>query len=293
MQNPTTPTPASYVVRLSGALAALLGRAESAELPEDDLRGSLKKAGLITYPSPLLEGLLAGELPDVFAAKVLPQLDPTDLAMFGRVGKASRAAVVSSGLPRAGASGGVLLRLNEFLGSVQRLTWAGANDCPCVARVCALAAAGGHLDVLKWARGHGCSWEEDLVGECCALAAQGGHLEVLKWLREQDCQWDVMTCAQAAAGGHLDLLKWVRDYGCPWEETTEGGDLDCCAVAARGGHLEVLTWLWENDCPWDGGWTCASAAAGGHLEVLKWARAHGFTWDARTRRRPVRPGTTT
>jgi hypothetical protein len=34
-----------YVVRLSGALAALLGRAEGVELPEDDLLGCCGRRG--------------------------------------------------------------------------------------------------------------------------------------------------------------------------------------------------------------------------------------------------------
>jgi hypothetical protein len=117
---PPTPTPNSYVVRLAGALAALLGRAEGAELPEDDLMGWLETAELITYPSPLLGGL-HGELAEVLAAEVLPRLGPVDLAVFGRVGSASRAAVVASGLPRAGVQEGGPLRLKEFCRSVQRL----------------------------------------------------------------------------------------------------------------------------------------------------------------------------
>jgi len=40
-----------HVVRLSDALAALLGRAEEgAELSEDGLLGGLRQQGLITYP---------------------------------------------------------------------------------------------------------------------------------------------------------------------------------------------------------------------------------------------------
>ena len=124
-----TPTPASYVVRLSGALAALLGQPEGAELLEDNLLGWLRATGLITYPSPLLGGLL-GELAKVLAAEVLPRLDSTDLALFGRVGPASRAAVVASGLPRAGETEGVPFQLNPFVGSVERLAWAKANGCP-------------------------------------------------------------------------------------------------------------------------------------------------------------------
>jgi hypothetical protein len=47
-----------YVVRLSGALAALLGPAEGAELPEDDLLWRLREWEQITYPSPLLRPLI-------------------------------------------------------------------------------------------------------------------------------------------------------------------------------------------------------------------------------------------
>jgi len=100
------------------------------------LLGRLRESGLITYPSPLLEGLRGGELPEVFAAKVLPRLDFTDLAMFGRVGKASRTAVVSSGLPRAGATMEVPLQLEQVVGSVERLAWARENGCPLVPQTC-------------------------------------------------------------------------------------------------------------------------------------------------------------
>jgi hypothetical protein len=126
------PSPTSYVVRLSGALAALLG---DVELLEDELLGWLRAQGLITYPSPLLEGLLGGELPEVFAAKVLPQLDPTDLALFARAGPASRAVVVPSGLPRAGTSEGGPLKLKKLC-TVEGLAWAEDNGYPGVPRTC-------------------------------------------------------------------------------------------------------------------------------------------------------------
>jgi hypothetical protein len=78
-----------YVVRLAAALAALLGRAEGAELSEDELLGWLRAKGLITYPSPLLVGLLEG-LPEIIAAEVLPRLDPTDRAFVAQVGRGCR-----------------------------------------------------------------------------------------------------------------------------------------------------------------------------------------------------------
>jgi len=284
-------SPDHYVVRLSGELAALLGRAEGAELPEDELLGRLREWGLITYPSPLLRPLL-DEWPDVLEAEVLTRLDPTDIAMFARVGPASRAAVVASGLPRAGTNGSALLNLEKFVGSVQRLAWAKANDCPWFAVTCAYVARGGHPEVLRWAREHGCDWDEETCAEaargghlevlmwarghgcpwmgvdedddaytmnCCTCAAANGHLEVLKWLREQDCQWDEGTCAWAAHGGHLEVLKWAREHGCPWVEDIENLGRGCCTQAAMGGHLEMLKWLRQHHCPWDA-LTCACAA---------------------------------
>ena len=53
-------------------------------------------------------------------------------------------------------------------------------------------------DILQWLLEHDCPMEEDT----CPTAALHGHLEVLKWAREHGCVWDE-TCASAAQGGHL------------------------------------------------------------------------------------------
>jgi hypothetical protein len=50
-------------------------------------------------------------------------------------------------------------------------------------------------------REQGCPWDE------CNGAAAGGHLEVLQWAREYDCPWGEETCATAAQGGHLEVLR--------------------------------------------------------------------------------------
>ena len=200
---------------MSAALAALLVRAEGAEVWEDELLGRLRGEGLITYPSPLL-GRLLERLPEVLAAEVLPRLPPTDLAMVARVGPASRAAVMSSVLLSAGLNVGLPFKLEEFVRSAERLAWARANDCPWVAATCALAAAGGRLDVLRWAREHG-------------------------------CDWDAATCAGAAYNGHMAVLMWAREHGCPWAEGEEGEEEDaytmnCCALAGRApGGVDVAS----------------------------------------------------
>ncbi len=58
----------------------------------------------------------------------------------------------------------------------------------------------------------------------CAMAAHGRHLEMLKWACVNGCEWDLETCMQAAKGGHLHVLK--RAWG-------NGGecDYDTCAKA--------------------------------------------------------------
>ena len=101
------------------------------------------------------------------------------------------------------------------------------------------AAERGCLGTLKslHRRGH-VTFDEDL----CALAAQGGHLEVLKWLHENGYPWNEDTCELAARHGHLGVLQWARANGCPWDEGT-------CAAAARGGHTEALAWARKKGCP--------------------------------------------
>ncbi|KAG5190200.1 hypothetical protein JKP88DRAFT_175935 [Tribonema minus] len=82
----------------------------------------------------------------------------------------------------AAASAGDLASLAP-LHAACRATGGGGHD----ADVCAAAAAGGHMDVLRWARGAGCAWDERV----CAQARANGHLEVLRWAVSQRCPCDV------------------------------------------------------------------------------------------------------
>ena len=280
--------PDRYVVRPAGVLADILG---SAEFGEAELLLRLRELGLITYPSPLLGGLLE-RLPEVLVAEVLAQLDPTDMVVFGQVGRGCRAAVVAFGVPQEeevegwsddsddeGTQGGpLLLRVGNFVGSIERLAWAKAGGCPWDESTCALAAEGGHLEVLQWAREHGCDWTE----HTCFGAARGGYLDVLRWAHEHGCPWSASTCANAALGGYLHVLQYARENGCPWDSWT-------CTYAAMYGQLEVLKWAREHHCPWtkDTGYY---AAAHGHLDVLRWAREHGCPWTAATRDRAATKG---
>ncbi|MDC1215742.1 ankyrin repeat domain-containing protein [bacterium] len=77
-----------------------------------------------------------------------------------------------------------------------------------------IAARGGHLEVLHWARANGCPWNSGTFMN----AAKSGHLEVLQWLRANSCPWEEYTCAGAAEYGNLEVLQWLRANGCPWSE---------------------------------------------------------------------------
>jgi hypothetical protein len=195
---------------------------------------------------------LVEDFPDLFQKEVLERLYPVDRALLARTGSAVRTAVKHSDLARVGGSAEeARVGIAAFCQSLPTFVWAAANGCQWqFTKTCETLAEGGHLDVLRWAREHGCPWDEDT----CACAADAGHMEVLRWV--------VLTCAKAAGGGHLEVLKWAREHHCPWEGATETIETDCCARAAVGGHLEVLKWLWAHDCPWDS-FTCSSPLRAG------------------------------
>ena len=225
-------------------------------------------------------GVLASELPCAGTRVGLGPLNPADQARLAEAVQAfdpdagysqlevlgSLGYVEASDVPRAGRV--VRLELSAFCTSAGRLAWAKAGGCRWNELTCGLAAQGGHLEALKWARELECPWLETRM---CVYAARGGHLDVLKWLREVDCPWNAQTCQLAAAGGHLATLQWARENDCPW-------DIWTCHAAAEGGRLKTLKWARDVSCPWDE-LTCEFAVGGGHLEVLQWAREHGCEWD--------------
>ena len=58
---------------------------------------------------------------------------------------------------------------------------------------------------------------EGFAKSLCNVWARGGHLAVLKWARAHGCPWDEMTFSGAALNGHLEVLQWPRAHGCPWD----------------------------------------------------------------------------
>lgn len=118
----------------------------------------------------------------------------------------------------------------------------------------AFAIQGGHLDMLKYAVGNGCS----LIHDAYVDAAEYGHLDILEWLVENGEkhgaeEWDpvhysfgfpVKTCLchKAALGGHLDVLEWAVRSGCVLFQET----VVVLRDMVNGDNLEAVTWLVEN-----------------------------------------------
>ena len=42
----------------------------------------------------------------------------------------------------------------------------------------------------------------------------GGHLDVLKWLRQHGCPWDGWTIQKATEEGNFELRDWAVKHGC-------------------------------------------------------------------------------
>lgn len=177
-------------------------------------------------------------------------------------------------------------------------------------RTCSLAAHWGHLDVLMWARKHGCPWG----WEVCDMAAEGGHLDALKWAHANGAPWSARLWACATRSGSIEILDWIAannlvddrhahdgsdrngnriTYGRSKGAVHSGGDSNnfggVCVQAARLGRIDMLEWARAHDCEW-GPNVCAKAARHGHIEVLEWLRARGCPWDRGTYYAALRGG---
>ena len=205
-------------------------------------------------------------------------VDPADLARLPSVSRAMRDAVAATGL-RFGELHELQAVHLGCVRAVQRLQWRDLlseqeylcqvlargghleelkeflrKGAPCYEDMFSLAAEGGNLEMLQWARANGCPLDSsDPI--MCRLAAESENLDMLQWVRANGCVWGEATCARAAQGGYLEVLKWAHENGCPWSDRT-------CMAAAEFGHLEVLQLLHENGCPWKEE-TCAMASSSG------------------------------
>ena len=120
----------------------------------------------------------------------------------------------------------------------------------------------GSVALVKWALVEGCPREDDLSRTMAQVAAAHGHLELVKWLcGEGGFAIDTWVMKRAAIGGHLELVQWLRAGGCPWSAWI-------CYHAVNEGHVEVLRWARENGCPWNYVTLIRAAAKFGYKDDL-------------------------
>ncbi|KAG5181340.1 hypothetical protein JKP88DRAFT_196005 [Tribonema minus] len=110
---------------------------------------------------------------------------------------------------------------------VSRLEWLRARGHATAwdERSCAAAAFAGDLTTLALLHTTCRATGGGHDAEVCAAAAAGGHSDVLRWARGEGCAWDERVCAEARVNGHLDVLRWAVGEGCPCGEA----ELRCLA----------------------------------------------------------------
>ena len=127
------------------------------------------------------------------------------------------------------------------------------------------AVLDGDLDGLIHAYYKGCVCTEPYT---LALAARGGHLQIVKYLRERSmCCWNEIACEYASAEGHTETLQYLLDNGCPSNERT-------CEAAAENGHLDCLVVAHEHGCRWNAR-TATKAFKSMHYRCFKYAVENG------------------
>jgi Asp-tRNA(Asn)/Glu-tRNA(Gln) amidotransferase A subunit family amidase len=80
----------------------------------------------------------------------------------------------------------------------------------------------------------------------CAKAATGGHLEVLKWLRGKGCNWTEKVLENATDNANLHIMRYAIENGCKWNPEWTLHDLENIddqekSLAASRHHRKVQT----------------------------------------------------
>ena len=110
-----------------------------------------------------------------------------------------------------------------------------------------MAAAGGHLELLQWARANGCPWDEDTF----VRAAHGGHLEVVLEAvfdinkATDDINTPGMTpLLSAAQQGHEAVVQALIEAGVDVNKANHKVETPVY-IAAKKGHKAVVRALIE------------------------------------------------
>ena len=122
------------------------------------------------------------------------------------------------------------------------LKWAReVKQCEWDERTIKAAAFKANLEILKYCFSNGCPCEEK---EACTQAAAGGHLDCLRFLvdKVQPSRGTEMQAAgEAACGGHVEILKYFVDT----RKISDEVKSDCVGNTTMYGQLDCLKYLVE------------------------------------------------
>ena len=104
------------------------------------------------------------------------------------------------------SKGGVCVRVAEC-SSRDVLQCAVSNGCMLTSVAWVTAADGGDQEMIEWRldRPPYCWWFV-----LCTAAAATGKLDMLKWARGLGCPWDEHVCSETSGLGRHYMLQWAR-----------------------------------------------------------------------------------
>ena len=112
-----------------------------------------------------------------------------------------------------------------------------------------ILAANGHLEALKWARDEGV----ELDPLISAAAARSGNLEILKFCKENGASFNYcLVSEKAVERGPLECVEYCHKNGAPWGKETLGLAVRHCMVPqGTSPSTEILKYCLDNGAPED------------------------------------------
>jgi len=146
----------------------------------------------------------------------------------------------------------------------ETIGWLLAHGHPLDIDVSVVAAAAGHVDLLRWLNDRHCPVRRNLVQVASGLA----DLDTFDWFGERDFRLHQIAYREAAPGDFLARLGRVYAHN-RWIGP------DAWLLAAERGDLAMCEWLFRVNCPRDN-YAFERAIHYRHLDVVLWLRDHGF-----------------
>ena len=145
---------------------------------------------------------LLGDVPHLFATKILTKLDDQDMAVFSRCSKRIRRLVRNE----FGETKYAKLCVRKFASSKEGVAYAKWCGVPMTTRTFASIARVGNVEALGFALDAG--WPHD--AKAATACARGNHFETLRWMRANGLKWDKKkVLVVAMENRNVDMAEWI------------------------------------------------------------------------------------